>query len=60
MIAVAGLTVSFVHFRETPPPEQTLRSAINLSENSSVHSLAISPNGRTLVIAAAVNGKRQL
>ena len=42
--------VSFIHFREAP--EQTLRSAITLPENSTVHSFAISPDGRTLVIAA--------
>ena len=52
--------MSFVHFRETPPPEQTLRYPIILPENSSVHSFALSPDGRALVIAAAVNGKRQL
>ncbi len=57
-LALAAL--AFIHFRETPPPEQTLRSSITLPENSTVHSLAISPDGRTLVIAAAVNGKRQL
>ena len=37
-----------------------MRSTIALPENSTVHSFAISPDGRTLVIAAAVNGKRQL
>ncbi len=58
LIALAGL--AFVHFGETVPPEQTLRSAITLPDKSSVHSFAISPDGRTLVIAAVVNGKRQL
>ena len=60
LFLLTTLGVSFVHFRETPPQEQTLRSAIALPENSTVHSLAISPDGRTLVIAVAVNGKRQL
>jgi Tol biopolymer transport system component len=58
IVCVLGL--SFVHFRETPPPEQTLRSSIALPESSTVHSLAISPNGRSLVIAAIMGGKRQL
>src|ERR1700680_1954953 len=58
LFLLTTLGLSFVHFRE--PPEQTFRSAITLPENSTVHSLAISPDGRTLVIAAAVNGKRQL
>jgi Tol biopolymer transport system component len=57
-LALAGL--AFVHFRETPPPEQTLRYNVALPENSFVHSFAISPDGRTLVIAAQANGKRQL
>ncbi len=50
--------VYFIHFRALP--EQTLRSVITLPENGAVHSFAISPDGRTLVIAAQVNGKRQL
>ena len=57
---VALLSLSFVHFRETPPSEQTLRASILLPENSNVDSFAISPDGRSFVIAAAVNGKRQL
>ncbi len=60
MLLVALGALAFVHFRDTPLSEQTLRSAITLPENSTVHSFAISPDGRTLVIAAAVNGKRQL
>jgi eukaryotic-like serine/threonine-protein kinase len=52
------MPANILHFRETP--EQTLRSLIALPENGRVHSFAISPDGRTLVIAAAVNGKRQL
>jgi Tol biopolymer transport system component len=57
-LALAAL--AFIHLRETPPPEQTLRSSITLPENSTVQSFAISPDGRTLVLAMAVNGKRQL
>jgi eukaryotic-like serine/threonine-protein kinase len=60
VMAVALAGVSFVHFRETPPPVQTLRYAIAAPEGSTVHSFAISPDGRHLVIAAAVSGKRQL
>ncbi|HEV2200366.1 MAG TPA: protein kinase, partial [Bryobacteraceae bacterium] len=60
VFALAAAALAFVHFRETPPPEPTLRSSVSLPENSTVHSFAISPDGRILVIAAAVNGKRQL
>lgn len=59
-LAVIAVGVSFLHFRETPLPERTLRYTIAAPENSTVHSFAISPDGRTLVISAAVNGKRQL
>ena len=60
LFALMAAALAFVHFRETPPPEQTVRSLIALPVNSTLHSFAISPDGRTLVIAAAVNGKRQL
>jgi hypothetical protein len=52
--------LAFVHFRETPPVAQTLRYIIAPPENSTLHSIALSPDGRTLVIAATVAGKRQL
>jgi Tol biopolymer transport system component/predicted Ser/Thr protein kinase len=58
--AIVATALAFLHFRKTPPPEQTLRYTVAAPENSTVHSLAVSPDGRTLVIAAAVNGKRQL
>ena len=60
VLALVAATVSLVHFRETPPPEQTTRYSITLPESSKVESFAISPDGHTLAIAAAVNGKRQL
>jgi serine/threonine protein kinase/Tol biopolymer transport system component len=59
-LLLALMPANIIHFRETPPPEQTLRYTVAAPENSTVHSLAISPDGRTLVIAAVVNGKRQL
>jgi Tol biopolymer transport system component len=64
-IAAAVLLValgipSFLHFREIPPQKNVLRYTIALPENSQLHSLAVSPDGRYVAIAAAVNGKRQL
>ena len=56
---VAGV-VSFIHFREIPPLQQTTRYSITVPESSSIHSFALSPDGRTLVMAASVSGKRQL
>jgi serine/threonine protein kinase len=57
---LALMPANIIHFRETPPSEPTLRYTIAMPEGATVQSFAISPDGRTLVIAAAVNGKRQL
>jgi len=61
--AAAGLAIAAVlaviHFRETPPAVQTLRYTIAAPEGT-VHSFAISPDGRYLVIAAGTAGKQQL
>ncbi len=59
-LLLALMPANILHFRETPPPQPTLRYTIAVPENGIVQSFAISPDGRTLAIAAAVNGKRQL
>jgi len=61
VMAVVTLGLGFFAFRRTPPERQTLRYTIATPENTtSIHSLAISPDGHLVAIAAAVNGKRQL
>jgi Tol biopolymer transport system component/predicted Ser/Thr protein kinase len=60
IVALAGLVLAFVHFRETPAPEHVLRYTIAPPENSLVQSFALSPDGRYLAISAAVNGRSQL
>jgi Tol biopolymer transport system component/predicted Ser/Thr protein kinase len=58
---VIALAAVLIYFRQTaPPPERALRYTIAAPENSAVHSFAISPDGRYVTIAAAVQGKRQL
>jgi eukaryotic-like serine/threonine-protein kinase len=60
-MTLALVALAFVHFRETPPPEHTLSYTIAPPEGvQNVHSFAVSPDGRTVVMAAAVNGKQQL
>ncbi len=51
VFAVALAAVSLVHFREAPPPQQTLRATIAAPESSPASMFAISPDGRYLVIA---------
>ena len=60
-LLVALGIVSLLYFRQTPALERALRYTIAAPEGaSSVHSFAISPDGRTVAIVAAVDGKRQL
>ena len=60
VMTVAAVALGVVHFRETPPPVQTLRYSVALPEGAALDSFAVSPDGRFVAIAAAVNGKRQL
>ncbi len=59
ILGIAAAGFAFVHFREKPPAEQMLRYLIAAPESSTVNSLAISPDGRYLVFAATVSGKRR-
>jgi serine/threonine-protein kinase len=58
-LAVA-VALAFALFHEKPPVTPVLRYTVAAPENSHVHSFAISPDGRSVVIAAAAGGKRQL
>jgi Tol biopolymer transport system component len=60
LFALGFAALAFLHFRETQPPEQALRYTVAVPESSRIHSFAISADGRSLVIAAVVNGKQQL
>jgi Tol biopolymer transport system component len=53
--------LSFIHFREVPLQKTVVRYTIAAAENAtSLHSLAISPDGHYVALASEVNGKRQL
>jgi Tol biopolymer transport system component len=60
LLLIAAASLALVHFREKPNPQPILRYSVAVPESSFVHSFAISPDGRALVIAAIVNGKSQL
>ena len=57
LVAIAALAI--LHFRETPPVERVFRLSVPLPQNSDIRNLALSPNGRELVLGFDV-GKRQL
>ena len=58
MLAAGGLAL--VHFREVPASQHLLRYTVAPPEGAAVHSFAISPDGKLVVMSASVNGKRQL
>jgi len=61
VLAVGLAALAFVHFRETPPPEHILTYTIAPPEGvQNIASFAVSPDGWTVVMAAAINGKQQL
>jgi serine/threonine protein kinase/WD40 repeat protein len=60
LMAVVALGVSFVHFRETPPTDPMLHLSVPLPGNSLAGFLALSPDGRRLVLGLANEGKLQL
>src|SRR5215469_10910215 len=61
LFALAAVALAFIHFRQVPPLKTVQRYTIALPEHTtSLHSFAISPDGRHVAISAIVNGKRQL
>jgi Tol biopolymer transport system component/predicted Ser/Thr protein kinase len=58
LLLAAGL--GFVHFRETPAAERSLRLSIPLPENASASFLEISPDGKRVLLALAHEGIGQL
>ena len=61
VVAASALAaVAFVLFRETPRVEPPLHLSIALPENTSVRSLALSPDGRSLVIAGTIGSQYHL
>src|SRR6185295_12550589 len=58
--ALAAAVLAFVHFRETPVAERSLKLSIPLPENTSAGFLEISPDGKRVVLAMARDGVAQL
>src|SRR5215469_12271800 len=61
VVALALIPGNLFYFRQTPPQKTVLRSTITLPENTTtLHSFAISLDGKLVAMAAEVKGKRQL
>jgi len=60
LFAMAAAGLGYIHFRETPPAEHPLRYTIEAPQGGDVQTATLSPDGRYVVMSAAVNGKRQL
>jgi Tol biopolymer transport system component len=58
LFILAFAALAFTHFREIAPPERVLRYTV--SAPGTLHSLAVSPDGRSVVVAAMANDRRQL
>jgi eukaryotic-like serine/threonine-protein kinase len=61
LLLVALGLASFLYLRQRPPERVVLRYTIGMpASTTNLHSFAISPDGRFVVIAATMSGKRQL
>jgi Tol biopolymer transport system component len=60
VLFVALAALAYVHFREVPPPQRTLRLSVPLPDNSTVNDLALSPDGRRLALVLSREGKSQI
>lgn len=56
VLVVLLTALAFVHFREIPPTERALYSSISIPEKTSPGFLALSPDGRSLVVMLAAEG----
>jgi Tol biopolymer transport system component len=60
VLAIAAAAVSLVHFREAPPPEDPLKLSVTLPADGLPGYLALSPDGRRLVVTMIVQRKNGL
>jgi serine/threonine protein kinase len=60
VLLVALVTVSFFHFRETPPQPSIVRFQISLPEKATNPIFQLSPDGKVLAFTAAESGRRKL
>jgi eukaryotic-like serine/threonine-protein kinase len=60
-VALAGaVALTVVHFRETPPTQQSVRFQVPVPEKSSIAGFALSPDGRYLAFATGLGGTSKL
>jgi eukaryotic-like serine/threonine-protein kinase len=57
LLLLALAAISFIHFRETPPPQRTARFQVPLPDKTSSAIFQLSPDGRVLAFSA-IEGSR--
>jgi len=58
---LAAVALAVIHFREVPPEQRVMRFFVAPPEKASIHTFAISPDGRYLALAATTtDNKRSL
>ena len=56
LFLLTALTIAYLHFRETSAPQVPMRLLVELPADLDIRSFALSPDGRTLVMAAGISG----
>ena len=57
---VAAAAVAFVHFRESPPAERSVRFQVTSPEKSTIGAFGLSPDGRYLAMIVSEAGRSRL
>jgi serine/threonine protein kinase len=60
VLLVALASLAFVHFRESPAPQQTIRFQLSGPENSNVSFFQLSPDGQYIAFIEQKEGQAQL
>ena len=60
LLLITAVALGFVHFRETPPAEESLRFRIATPGDAPARFLALSPDGRNLAFVANNGGASQI
>jgi serine/threonine protein kinase/Tol biopolymer transport system component len=60
ILAAAFVTVSLLHFRESPPEQRLIKLSVSPPQKTVFHRFAVSPDGRRLAFTVDESGRTQL